>query len=141
MKPQLIELFGIDKLNESTRNTAQSAFSKLLIETGDPDESPYMREFLGSLGVHRLPDELQNDIREKAAVIVELERNGKKISAKDFKWNNFSSNPQPINEVKKSDFHWHTYRQVKTAGSTEKIRKDQFRWSQKDAYGSATEGI
>ena len=137
MKHKLIELFGIDKLNQTTQQTAMNAFDKLLLERGNPDESPYMREFLGTLGAHNLSEDTQKDIREKTAMVVELARKGGTIPASLFKWDSTAPAAEQINEVKKSDFRWQPNETVRIDVSTEKISKDDYLWGQPEsAYGS-----
>ena len=129
MRKQILELFNINKLNKPTQEKAVAAFDKLLLETGHPDQSLYMRVFIHALGGHRLDEAVQVDLRDKISGIVELERHGVTIPASMFKWDSSAAQPLMVNEdMKVANYRWGKSETVKTIGTEDKIKKSSYKW-------------
>ena len=140
LKQQLIELFGIHKLSKQSKTSADKAivaFDKLLTETSDPYESLQMRVFIAALGGHKLNEEIQTELIEKACLIVELERHDMPIPASMFKWNSDTETPRALNEqINKDVYRWGKNESVQTDGGIEKIKASDYQWEQQNAYGT-----
>ena len=145
LKQQLIELFGIDKLSKQSKTSADkaiTAYDKLLTETSDPYDSLQMRVFIAALGGHKLNEEIQTELIEKARLIVEMERHDMPIPAAMFKWNSDTETPQALTEqISKEVYRWGNIESVQTDGHADKIKVSDYRWSQDDSIGSLQEGV
>ena len=139
MDYQLYELYGLDKLNDQEAKEAEAAFDKLVAESGDPNESPYIRMFLARCGVQYLNESDQKNIIEKTCFIVRrLRAGGSKMRKQYFKWDTLSESLKQMNrKPKASDYRWHTNRTVPLETDTKKVKKSDYRWST-DGYGSQT---
>ena len=56
-----------------------------------------------------------------------------------FKWDANSESPEPVNEIKKTDFTWRQNETVRIDSEPEKIKVSDFKWGQSDSYGSIQE--
>ena len=140
MKQSLIELMGIDKLSKSIQEKATTAFDKMLLEQGHPDDSLKMLVFIHALGGHKLNEKIQRDLIDKACIIVEYERHNTPIPIDLFKWDSTAERPRAINEeIRKDCYRWGKKESVRTDGGTEKIKASNYRWEQ-NAYGT-TQGV
>lgn len=142
MRDQIQELLGTQSLNKTTQAKVKNAYGKLLKENFNPDDSIQMRVLLHAIGVHRLKEATQIDLREKISMIVECERHKAPYSKDQFKWNSNSESPAMFNEVKKDVYQWDKNEgSVLTDGTAEKIKKSQFRWgADSNSIGSGIKG-
>jgi hypothetical protein len=138
LKQKIQEMLQINKLTVTKKDTAKEAYSKLLKETGDPDDSIQMRVLLHSMDGHRLSENIQKDLREKLSYIIECERHNHVVPADVYKWNNYAESTPSLNEIKKTNFRWGRNEKV-AANEVEKIKASDFLWKQSNSYGSLQE--
>ncbi len=88
-----------------------------------------------------------NQLIEKILDAVQYIRDGAdwKMHASDFKWDNYSTTPDSINEVKKSDFKWQKNHGsvfgIDEGSSVKKISKNQYKWGpDSNSMGSGIKG-
>ena len=131
---KLTEMLG-NKLDENVQSMVKTLLTGILLETNFERLKSLTNTLLKKLGADILPTDTQNALIEKVLDAVQYIRDGEDwvMHTEDFKWDNFSETPEPLNEVQKTDYKW---KRPPMSGDpvlledvkTETIKKSDYKW-------------